>query len=54
MPPGQNGQYQIYQLCSKCQNGRKPQQRHKKRDAYNSYEQILFCFWFHEKILSRS
>ena len=49
MPPARMGRYQVYQLCCKGQNGRKPQQRHKKCDSYNSYEQILFCFWFHEK-----
>ena len=46
----QNGQYQIYQLCGKGQNVRKPQQRYKKRYPYNGNEQGLFCFWFHEKV----
>ena len=46
----QNGQYQIYQLCGKGQNVRKPQQRYKKRYPYHGNEQRLFCFWFHEKV----
>ena len=49
----QNGQHQIYELCGKGQNGREPQQRYKKRYPYNGNKQILFCFWFHAKILSR-
>ena len=45
----QNGQYQIYQLCGKDQNVRKPQQCYKKRYPYHGNEQRLFCFWFHKK-----
>lgn len=40
----QNGQYQIYQLCGKGQNVRKPQQRLQKRYPYHGNEQRLFCF----------
>ena len=46
----QNGQDQIHKLCSKGQNGGKPQQRSKKRYAHNSYEQILFGLWFHDEV----
>ena len=46
----QNGQDQIHELCRKGQNGGKPQQCNKKRYAHNSYEQILFGFWFHDEV----
>ena len=48
---GEEHQYELplKRRISIVRHGRKPQQRHKKRDSYNSYEQILFCFWFHEK-----
>ena len=47
---GKNGQNQIHQLTRKGEHGRKTQQRHKKRDPYNSHQQILFCFWFHDDV----
>ena len=46
----QNGQDQIHEFCRKGQNGGKPQQCNKKRYAHNSYEQILFGFWFHDEV----
>ena len=46
-------QDQIDKIGGKGQNGREPQQRYKKRYPYNGNKQILFCFWFHAKILSR-
>ena len=45
--------YQIYELCGKGQNRRKPQQCGKKRYPYHGNEQSLFRLWFHDKILSR-